>query len=202
MKKSTLLLASAAAAFALFGIGSCTYVVSVRNTQAEIENRYEMKIKSNEAEFDNMWKKIQQVAAVPNEKKEAFKEILGAYVNGRGQNGGTVLSAVREAVPNFDLNIYDQLTNIIVGSRNTWTTNQRELVSVAEEYNANLTPLVKGFVLKSIFGFKKIDPKIITSDKTEEAFKTGKDNDVDLFGKKPAPAQPAQPNKPAEAPKQ
>ena len=181
--KTAAIIGIAVAGTLLFGVGGCAYVVGAYNNANKLKNDYEAKEKANEASFDNMWKKIQQVAQVPNEKKEAFKEIIAAYSNGRGPNGGTVLSSVREAVPNVDLNVYDQLMNIIVGSRNTWTTNQTELVSIANEYNNAVTRLPNSLFLGA-FGFQKITPKIISSERTESAFKTGKDDDVSLFNKK------------------
>ena len=33
-------------------------------------------------------------------------------------------------------------------------------------------------------GFNKIEPKVITSGRTQDAFVTGQDNDTDVFSKK------------------
>lgn len=163
----------------IFGIGRCSY----SSKAIGLQNDYKAKLKANQASFDNMWKKIQQVSQVPAEKKEALKEVITAYTSGRGTNGGGMISAVREAVPNLDLSIYDQLVNIITGSRNTWTTNQEELVSIANSYNKTISsPVAQFFLIGS--GYQPIDPQIITSSKTEEAFNTGKDDDVNLFNKK------------------
>lgn len=158
--------------------------VSVYNNAASIKNTYEMKVKSNEAEFDNMWKKIQQVAQVPDAQKDAFKEVYASYASSRtSPNQGQMMAWIKESVPNYNGEIYTQLMNVITGSRDGWTMRQNELVDVARQYNANLVVFPKNILLK-MFGFEKIDPKVITSSKTEQSFKTGKDDDVELFKKK------------------
>lgn len=165
----------------LGGIG-LIYGVSTYNSQASLKNTYEMKVKDNSSEFDNMWKKISQVTQIADAKKEAFREIFNGYANARTpQDAGRAMFWVKENAPNLDLSVYDKAQNIIVGSRDSWTFRQKELVGIAEAYNKNLVTFPKNFFL-GMFGFQKIDPKVITSSRTEEVFRTGKDDDVNLRG--------------------
>ena len=91
---------------------------------------------------------------------------------------------IKEAIPSVDVSIYKDLMNIITSSRDEWTRNQVELVSIANEYNKMLAVFPSNVLLKML-GFERIEPKIITSTRTENAFKTGKDDDVELnLGKK------------------
>jgi hypothetical protein len=158
-------------------------IVGVYNTQASLKNRYEMKVKDNSSEFDNMRKKIQQVAQVPEQKKNAFKEIFNSYASARTSEGqGKMMAWIKESVPAVDMSIYDNLMNIIIASRDSWTMRQKELVAIAEVYNGNLVKFPNNVIL-GMFGFSKIDPKVITSTRTEKAFETNKDDDVQLFNK-------------------
>lgn len=184
MKKSTIITLSVLGAIAILFLGYIAALISQYNTAKNLKLTYEAKEKSNTAVFDNMWKTIQQTSQIPGEKAKQVKEILSAYVSGRGGNdAGKVVTMIREAVPGIELPEYGQLMNIITGSRNTWTTNQRELVNVANEYNKYITDIgLVRFVAVSIGGFQKIEPKVITSDKTEGVFSSQKDNDVGLFG--------------------
>jgi hypothetical protein len=123
---------------ALVTIGAMTLIsfgaiiLSWQNTAASLKTSYEMKIKANQASFDDMWKKIKQAAQVPEQKKEAFKEIFNSYASSRSTGGDNqTMTWIKESVPNVDLKVYDQLMNIITGSRDTWTMKQTELVSIA-----------------------------------------------------------------------
>jgi len=182
LNKTTLILA-ALAVFACGLIGTIVFgftILSWHNTAASLKNTYEMKIKANEGEFDGLWKKLKQSAQVPEQKKNAFKEIFNSYAGARSTGGDNqTMTWIKESVPNVDLKVYDQLMNIITGSRDTWTMKQTELVSIAEQYNALLVSQPKGFFL-NLFGHQKISPKVITSERTEQSFLTGKDDDISL----------------------
>lgn len=156
-------------------------LLSWNNSVSGLRNSYEMKVKDNSSEFDNMWKKIKQTASVPEAKKNAFKEILESYAGARsGNGGGSMATLVKEQVPTLDLSAYDKLMNVITGSRDTWTMRQKELVSLAEQHNAFLSKQPQAYLL-GLMGHTKIEPKVITSERTEETFKTEKDNDVNVF---------------------
>ena len=158
-------------------------VLGMYNTQATLKNTYEMKVKDNQSEFDNMWKKIQQVVQIPEAQKEAFKEIFVSYAEARtSESSGKLMTWLQESVPNVNLDSYNNVMNIVVASRDGWTMRQKELVDYARVYNQNLVTQPKGFIL-GFFRFERIDPQIVTSTRTDEAFRTGKDEDVDLFKK-------------------
>lgn len=170
--------------FLLLGTILLVWGISGYNSQASLKNTYEMKIKDNSSEFDNMWKKISQVCQLADSKKEAFREIFVANSDARTPDGaGKMIYWVKEAAPNLDLKVYDNAQNIIVGSRDSWTFRQKELVGIAEQYNKNLVTFPRNIFL-GMFGFQKIDPKVITSGRTEKAFQEGRDDDVSLTPKK------------------
>jgi hypothetical protein len=166
----------------VFALILVVWGINTYNTAASTQNLYNMKVKDNSSEFDNMWKQISQVTQIADSKKEAFKEIFNGYATARTPEGaGKVMFWVKENAPNADLNVYDKAQNIIVSSRNGWTMRQKEMVSIATTYNDMLVRFPKGSFLK-LFGFKIIDPKVITSTRTEKTFETGKDDDVSLKG--------------------
>lgn len=166
------------------GLVSLIWGVSVYNTQAGLKNQYEMKVTDNRNEYDNVWKKISQVCQIAESKKDAFKEIFTSYASARTSEGsGKVMTWVKENAPTgVDLKVFDNAQNIIVSSRDAFVMRQKELIAVAESYNKNLVVMPRGFVLK-LFGFERIEPKIVTSTRTEEAFQSGKDDDTTLFKK-------------------
>lgn len=156
------------------------WILGMYNTQSGLKNQYESKIAANRAIFDNTYKKIDQSAQVTQAQKNALKEIFTSYAEGRsGNGGGSLATSVKEAIPTVDVSIYRELMNVITGARDEFTANQIHLVSISEQYNLNLSRQPSGFILK-FFGFDKIDPKIITSTRTENVFFSGKDDDMTL----------------------
>jgi hypothetical protein len=155
--------------------------VGTYNQATTLRNQYEAKLKANEAVFDNMWKKISQSTEVTNMQKEALKDIFVGHAAARAGSGGagSFINAVREVVPNVDTSIFKALMNVITGSRDEWTANQVALVDIAREYNLMLQAFPSNILLGA-FSFKPIEVKLITSTRTDTAFKTGKDDEVAL----------------------
>jgi len=114
LNKTTTILA-ALAILACGFIGTIVFgltILSWHNTAASLKNSYEMKIKANEGEFNNLWKKIKQSAQVPEQKKNAFKEIFNSYASSRSTGGeNQTMTWIKESVPNVDLKVHPLLRN-------------------------------------------------------------------------------------------
>lgn len=182
MKTPLIIAGLAVGALGLLAVVIGLWAMGLYNGASTLRNQYESKVRANEAVFDNMWKKISQSSQVTDAQKDAMKEVFVGYAQARSGTGGSsasFINAVREAVPQFDAATFRNLQNIITGSRDEWTANQVALVDISREYNLMLVKFPSNLIL-GMLGFQKIDPKIITSSRTEKAFATSKDDDVDL----------------------
>lgn len=157
------------------------YSISAYNTAITLKTGYDAKIKANEADFDNLSKKISQTAQVSKAQLEKLKDIYTSYAEARTGNGdkGAIMNWVQESVPNVDTSTMNNLQNIIVSSRNSWTERQKELVDISREYNTNLNTFPTNLIL-GVFGFQKINPLVVSSENTQKAFQTQQDNNTDL----------------------
>jgi len=164
-----------------FLIAIAAYVVGTYNSEASLKVTYDAKLKDNNSQFDNMWKKIQQTAQVTNEQKNALKDIFTSYAQARTGtgDGGSLAKWTQESVPNVDTTTFKNLQNIITSSRDSWTENQRELIDLSRQYNQPLQTFPSNVILRC-FGFTHLDPTIVTSTRTDNAFKSGKDDDTSL----------------------
>jgi hypothetical protein len=161
------------------------YFLAVMRGEQKLRNTIEAKQEDNKSEFDNMWKKISQVAQVSEKHKDSLIEVFTSYASERGkgmQGGGGLAKWIHEAVPQADLKTFDSLQNIIVGSRDGWTMRQKELRDLKREHDNYITVPPSNIVC-SILGRDKIEITIITSAKTTETFRVGQDDDVDVFKK-------------------
>jgi len=135
----------------------------------------------NTSVFDNMGKKISQVAQVSVKQMEMLKEIFQAHAQARSTGGDNqVMTWIKESIPNIDTATFNNLQNIIVSSRDSWTMSQRKLIDLKREHD-QLLQLFPSNIILAMLGKKPFEIKIITSTKTEKAFETGKDDDVKLF---------------------
>lgn len=157
-------------------------VIGMSNKEVTLRTTMEQKQTDNKNEFDNMWKKISQSVQVTDKQKDALKEIFVGYAQARssGKEGGSFINAVTEAIPNVDTKVWANLQNIIIGSRDAFTMRQKELLDLQREHKLLLRTFPSGWILTSFLGRKEFEVTIVTSTKTDETFKTGKDDDVKL----------------------
>ena len=154
--------------------------VSVYNTHIDLKNQIEAKQKANEAIFDNTWKKINQTVQVSDKYRDGLKEGLLAYTSGRRKGDSQLLMDwTKEAVPTFDSSIYKQINNVITSSRDDFTKNQEILIDLSRQHQQFIQKFPNN-VFCAILGIKEIEIKVVTSSKTEEAFNTGKEDDIKL----------------------
>lgn len=183
MSKGTMIgLASVAVVF-LFGIVISIMWVGASNSEIGLRNRIEAKQRDNGSEFDNMWKKISQSAQVTDAAKNALQEIFTEHAKARNTGGGGGLAKwVQESVPNIqpDSIPFRNLMNIITSSRDRWTMRQKELLDLSRAHNDILAKFPSSLFVGSR---GKIEVQIVTSGRTKEAFATGEDENLDLFGK-------------------
>jgi len=169
--------------FFLFGIGGC--FVSTMNKEVRTRNLITAKQVDNKSEFDNMWKKNTESFQITEAQKDALYDIIvgNSKVRAGKGNGGQLVQLVHEAVPNLDntTNLYRDLMNVVVSSRNSWTMRQKELIDFKREHD-NLIDTFPSSLVCGIFGRQKIEIKIVTSSRTEESFETGQDNQVGFQG--------------------
>lgn len=138
---------------------------------------------NSEVVFDNTWKTIQQQASVTSEYREGFREIYVELMDSRYQNDAgagqqTLMKWVTEANPEFDASLYKTLMNTIEGSRNAFTMEQKKLIDIDRELKTMKITFPNTLVLNNK---SDLEIRLVTSGRTEEAFSTGQDNNIDLF---------------------
>jgi len=159
-----------------------SYIIGTLNQEMAIRTTIEAKQIDSKNQFDNMWKKISQVAQVTDAQKNALMDIFNGYAKARTGNGGggEVMKWVQESCPNVDTSTFKNLQNIITGSRDAFTMRQTELLDLNREHE-KLIRTIPSSIICSMFNRGPINVVIVTSSKTEKSFETGKDDDVNVF---------------------
>ena len=181
MQKNIMILVVAGVVGVFLILGYAGMTISYKNQEVRLRNLIKTKQTDNKNVFDSTWKKIAQSAEVTEQQKDALKEIIIGYAEARGKAGGSLANLVHEAVPNVDTSTFNNLQNIIVSARESFTRTQRELLDYKREHDILLDSPISGWFLSSC---NKIDVTIVTSTRTEKTFESGKDDEVNVFKKK------------------
>jgi hypothetical protein len=166
--------------------------IGYKNREVALRNLVKAKQEDNKNVFDNTWKQISQVAEVTDAQRDALKDIIVGYAKARDGGGGSLAKAIHEAVPNVDTSTFNNLQNIIVAARNKFERTQTELLDYNREHDVLLESPVSGWFLS---GCQHIDVTIVTSSRTQNAYFTGKDDDVSVFKRSKPEAPKAEANR-------
>lgn len=162
----------------VFGAG----YVSVYNTEVSLRNTAAAQWNVTQGFHDKMWKILKEKAQITEQYRATFNEIYPKLIKGRyEQNSKLLAQFITEANPNFDTSLLHNLMVSVEAERTGFFNEQKKLQNIQQEYNS----LLESFFARFVVGGKaKMDYKMITSDATEEVFKSGKDNNVGVFGNK------------------
>jgi hypothetical protein len=166
----------------VLGISFAFWAIGLSNSEIRLRNRGSAQQESCAAYFDKVWKILQQQAQVADQYKDAFKEIYPLLMEGRysddGQGQQTFMKWVTEHNPEFKTELYEKLMASIEGQREGFFIEQQKLIDIDRQHkNMRMT-----FPNKIIVGRRAdLAIVIIKSLKTDDAYKTGQENDVDLF---------------------
>lgn len=162
------------------GIFALMYV-GANNKEVKLAEQITAQKQVCEAFYDKLWKIISQKAQVAEQYKNAFKEIYPQLISGRYANdGGTLMKWIQESNPSFDVSLYKDLSSSIEGERAGFFMEQKKLIDLDREHKVLRKTIPSSWFIGSR---PDIAFTIITSDKTEAVYSTGKENNVDVFGK-------------------
>jgi hypothetical protein len=164
--------------------------IGISNDERALRNQIVAKQEVLKSNYDKMWKILSQQAGVSAEYKDSFKEIYPKLMEGRYGNarGGALMSWVHEANPEFSTALFEKLSDSIDVQRTEYFNQEQGALDLKREHDNMLTKFPSGFIL-GILGRQPITLKLVRSERTDSAFETGQDNDVDLF-KKDKPTAP------------
>ena len=157
--------------------------VSYGNKEVALRTQFEAQQMANTVVYDKVWKVIQQKAGVSDQYADKFKEIYTDIMDARyGSGDGTLMKWIQESNPQFDAGLYKDLSLAIESNRTEFATVQKKLIDIKREHD-NLRMMIPSSIFLGIKGVKELEMKLVTSTRTEKAFDTGKDDDIELFNK-------------------
>jgi hypothetical protein len=157
---------------------------SFNNTDVNFRTEFDMQIKNRTAFFDKMWKTISQQSQIAVKNDSSFKHNVALIMEGRKDAQGLFMKWITESNPNADFRavqeLYRDLSRSIESERNSFYERETTLSSIQREHSRFLRSFPNN-VYNLFLGRKELVYNPITSDKTDEVMKSGKDNDVKVF---------------------
>ena len=155
--------------------------VNYNNLYSRLEAEAAARQDVSKITFDTTWKIIQGQAQVATTERESFKTTFIEIMNSRTQNDqNLIMKWSQEAQVPISADLYKALQNSIESQRGKFLNAQKELIDIRREAE-NARNTFPGSMF--LGGRAPIKINIVTSEKTDKVFETGKEDNVDVFGK-------------------
>ncbi|MBE3138866.1 MAG: hypothetical protein IMZ63_03515 [Actinobacteria bacterium] len=182
MSVKVIVITSVLVLIGFIGLMLISGVISWSNNEIDLKNGVFAQQKKNEAVFDKTWKTISQTVQVSDKYKDSFKDVYKEIMAGRysaDKKSNPVFKWIQEANIQFSDRIYEKLMTVIEANRAEFLLEQSKLIDINNEHT-KLIEKFPGSIYNMILNRAKIDIAIVTSTKTEEVFKSRKDDDIKL----------------------
>lgn len=174
---------------ALFGVGLLLAFIlvatgiSANNTEVRLRNEFTAQKEVNTSSFDKMWKTLQQQTGVAEHERDSFRETYTQIMTAtQGVAGnGQLASFFTQAKVDVSPALFQQLMVSIEAQRESFHRDQMKLANIKRQHDD-----IRGTFPYSLVvgGRPALELQLVTSSRTQEAFRTGTDENVDLFQKK------------------
>lgn len=171
-------------AFLVLGFFLVTGFISFSNQEIDLRNQFTQKMDQRTAFYDKMWKTIAQKSTVAIKNDSSFQNNVNVIMAGRKDAGDLFMKWVQETNPNANFDavstLYADLSRAIEGQRDGFFMEEKFVQGIVLEHSNHIQKFPGSF-----YNFFMDRPtlvyKPITSDRTDDVIKTGKDNNIDLF---------------------
>jgi hypothetical protein len=185
METSKIIKYSIIALVSIFLLGTIGSVISTSNDEVGLKNRFKQKMDERTAFYDKMWKTISQKSQIAVKNDSSFVRNVNIIMSGRKDSQGVVMKWVQESNPNANYDqvaaLYADLSRTIEGERDGFFMQEKMIMDIVLAHDNIMTQFPSGFILSSFMGRDRLIYKPITSGKTDDVIKTGKDNDTKVF---------------------
>jgi hypothetical protein len=163
------------------GLGYLGFSNQANGFEVDIKAKYS----NNQNVYDNGFKKVMEIAQVPQMQVAGLKELYDGAMKGRyGADGSkALLQAIKEQNPDLNQTTYIKVQETIETFRNEFQANQTGLISQKQAYERFLVATTGGQFYNLIGHYPRIDLSaydIVTSDQTQDAFRTKKAGPLQL----------------------
>lgn len=168
--------------------------MNIDNQEKDFRKNFMAQLKVNKTAHDVMWKTLKQDASVTEKYAADFSErVLPALVEGR-IGKGEMMKWITESNPTFSSALYEKLMDKIGIERDKFKFSQDRTIDIQNSWNKLIeNKPQKWFINSELFDKSAdglyvneeiqalIDYKPVTSTQTEDVFKKGVDDNVELF---------------------
>lgn len=159
------------------------WAIGVANQEVNLRNTFNAKFTERTAIYDNkVFKTIAGKAQVAVRNDSSFIAVVNAQMNGQKDAPGLFMKWIQQSNPAATFTsvsaLYQDLSRTIEAVRTEFVESEKTLMDIKLQHD-NLRKKFPSSII--VGGRKELVYKPITSDRTDDVIKTGKDNNTNIF---------------------
>lgn len=158
--------------------------ISKSNQEIGLKNKFTQKKSERTAMYDKMWKTLSGKSQVALKNDSSFQQVVNIQMQGQKDGEGVMWKWIQQSNPTATFaevsSLYKDLSRAIESKREEFFESEKMLQDIKLQHDNLMSKFPSSFILW-ILGRKKLEYAPITSDRTDDVFKTNKDNNVNVF---------------------
>lgn len=184
MNKSKVIWLSVIAGIVILAIVFTSNVIGFGNDENTLRAGYEQKMDERTAFYDKMWKVLSDKSKITLKMDTSFHKMINTIMSNRKDGEGVFMKWVTESNPGvtFDkvADMYQSLSRTLEAEREGFFDQEKVLQDIVKQHKLLITNFPGKFY--NMFYHKELLVyKPITSTRTDEVMKTGKDDKSMVF---------------------
>lgn len=160
------------------------YFISQSNTEVELRNEFSQKISERTSFYDKMWKILDQKTQIALRNDSSFRENVNIIMSGRKDAPQVFFKWIVETNPNANFQevsaLYKDLSRAVEAEREGFFNQEKVLQDIKRQHD-NLRKRFPSTVVMAVLGRHQLPYTPVTSDRTDDVFKTHKENNTKLL---------------------
>lgn len=157
--------------------------VSFSNTEIDLRNTFDQKIEERTSFYDKMYKVIAQKSQIAVKNDSSFRQNINIIMEGRKDAPQVFMKWITESNPNANYSevsaLYKDLSRTVEAQREGFFNEEKVIQDVVKQHKNHIQKFPNSFY--NIFmGRQPLVYKPITSTRTDDVMRTGKDDNVSL----------------------
>lgn len=179
MKKSKIIWLSVITGIVIFAVVFISNVIGWGNDENTLRADFDQQFTKRTAFYDKMWKKAVDVNKVTAKADTSFQRMINTVMSNRKDGEGLMMKWITESNPGANhskiVEMYESLSRMVEAEREGFFSQENVLGEIQKRHKLHITnfpgKLYNWFYDKEIIAYKPI-----TSDRTDEVIRIGKDN--------------------------
>jgi hypothetical protein len=158
------------------------WIIGIKNQEVGLRNLFTAKHSERTTTYDKIWKTIAQKGKIAVKNDSSFQRVVQIQMTGHQDGENVTWKWIQQSNPTATYGevsiLYRDLSRAVEATREEFNEQEKVLQDIKLQHDNLRSKFPSSLV---VGGKSELPYRPITSDRTDDVIKTGKDNNVEVF---------------------